>query len=176
MTQHSPSCCFDNAAGATSVGYTSCLAGQTVYVPVDAVASRAGREADSDAAVAQLEAAGAVITTAEAVLWQLVPGARTFPAFMRSTLTEIYLCHACSCQTRGIEDGNARGRSTARALRGGGGPPGATERRRQRRRRRGRRWRGKCWRKRGQWTRVTEARNMLYMLCMLYMFVGVRHP
>jgi hypothetical protein len=81
-----------------------------VYVPVDAVASRAGREADSEAAVAQLEAAGAVITTAEAVLWQLVPGARAFPAFMRSILTEIYLCHACSCQTRGIEDGNGADR------------------------------------------------------------------
>jgi hypothetical protein len=43
------------------------------------------------------------------------PGARAFPSLMRSVLTEICLCHACSCHE--IEDGNARGstrRPTAR--------------------------------------------------------------
>eukprot|EP01047_Picozoa_sp_COSAG01_P039512 COSAG01_NODE_3271_length_6320_cov_8.998554_7_plen_92_part_00 len=30
---------------------------------------------------------------------------RAFPAYARSILTEIYLCHACSCHK--IEDGNA---------------------------------------------------------------------
>eukprot|EP01047_Picozoa_sp_COSAG01_P060318 COSAG01_NODE_7377_length_3230_cov_7.645800_2_plen_177_part_00 len=32
---------------------------------------------------------------------------RPFPSWNRSILTEIYLCHACSCQ-RNIEDGNGR--------------------------------------------------------------------
>lgn len=45
-------------------------------MPVDCVASRDGREADSDVAIAQLEAAGAVITTAETVLLQLVSDRR----------------------------------------------------------------------------------------------------
>jgi hypothetical protein len=35
-------------------------------------------------------------------------GARAFPSLMRSVLTEIYICLACSCHE--IEDGNARGR------------------------------------------------------------------
>jgi hypothetical protein len=47
-----------------------------------------------------------------------VKGARAFPSLMRSVLTEIYLCHACSCHK--IEDGNARGR--------GGGRPGLDRR------------------------------------------------
>jgi hypothetical protein len=38
----------------------------------------------------------------------LLGGARAFPSLTRSILTDIYLCHACSCHE--IEDGNARGR------------------------------------------------------------------
>jgi WD40 repeat protein len=39
---------------------------------------------------------------------------RAFPSCTRSILTEIYLCHACSCQE--IEDGNARAGADAGAL------------------------------------------------------------
>jgi hypothetical protein len=42
---------------------------------------------------------------------------QAFPSCTRSILTEIYLCHPCSCH--GIEDGNARtGRARALGLRG----------------------------------------------------------
>jgi hypothetical protein len=33
---------------------------------------------------------------------------RAFPSDTRSILTEMYLCHPCSCLSRNIEDGNAR--------------------------------------------------------------------
>jgi hypothetical protein len=40
-----------------------------------------------------------------------LPVSRAFPSWYRCILTEIYLCHACSCH--GIEDGHARpGRSS----------------------------------------------------------------
>ena len=47
--------------------------GVAVYIPIDCVASRPGREADFDAAIQMLEAAGAVITTAETLLLQASP-------------------------------------------------------------------------------------------------------
>jgi hypothetical protein len=50
---------------------------------------------------------------------------RAFPAWNRSILTEIYLCHACSCHDRNIEVGNGRaGRPPPRRL----GRPGTTRR------------------------------------------------
>jgi nicotinamidase-related amidase len=51
--------------------------GTNVFVPIDCVASRPGREADFDAAIQMLEAAGAVITTAETLLLQLVPDTKS---------------------------------------------------------------------------------------------------
>ena len=51
--------------------------GTDVFVPIDCVASRPGREADFDAAIQMLEAAGAVITTAETLLLQLVPDTKS---------------------------------------------------------------------------------------------------
>ena len=50
--------------------------GVAVYIPIDCVASRPGREADFDAAIQMLEAAGAVITTAETLLLQASPAPR----------------------------------------------------------------------------------------------------
>ena len=53
--------------------------GVAVYIPIDCVASRPGREADFDAAIQMLEAAGAVITTAETLLLQASPAPPTPP-------------------------------------------------------------------------------------------------
>eukprot|EP01047_Picozoa_sp_COSAG01_P037344 COSAG01_NODE_2962_length_6786_cov_21.580544_3_plen_153_part_00 len=40
--------------------------------------------------------------------WRPWTVSRPFPSWSRSILTEIYLCHACSCQQINIEGGNAR--------------------------------------------------------------------
>ena len=58
--------------------------GVAVYIPIDCVASRPGREADFDAAIQMLEAAGAVITTAETLLLQASPAPRPACCKLRS--------------------------------------------------------------------------------------------
>jgi hypothetical protein len=51
---------------------------------------------------------------------------RLFPSWHRSMLTEIYLCHACSCHEILRRDTAGQAQRGDGALRGGGGPrPGA---------------------------------------------------
>jgi hypothetical protein len=69
-----------------------------------AAAQSATTQARAEQAAAEAKSAGLERGLAELAESRAV--SRAFPSCRRSILTEIYLCHACSCQE--IEDGNAR--------------------------------------------------------------------
>jgi hypothetical protein len=87
--------------GAAGSGKLGAVLGTFIFAPI----------ADSYGLGAVVALQAALSLVAALITATCIPVSGPFPSWNRSILTEIYLCHACSCHE--IEDGNGPDRTTA---------------------------------------------------------------